>query len=82
MPLSVDQIKIGYKYKTPKNQERVVLGIEDDKVVYASRGGNVRNKWKNQRNKSSFDNFAKACDEKLCKLKKADFNKIKNDNNY
>lgn len=82
MSIQTSQIQIGHKYKTPNNQERVVLDIINDRVIYASRGGNVKNKWKNQRTESSLDTFAKACDEDLGKINDKQFQTIKKDNNY
>lgn len=82
MPISIDVIKEGYKYKTPKNQERIVLGVNGDSVTYASRGGNVQNPWKNQRQTSSLERFADACDEELDKIDEDEFEKIKQDNSF
>lgn len=82
MSISIDAIKEGYKYKTLKNQERVVLGVNGNNVTYASRGGNVQNPWKNQRVTSSLERFADACDEVLEKMEDDEFEIIKRDNNF
>lgn len=58
MSIKTSEIKEGYKYKTPNNQERIVLGVNEDGVTYASRGGNVQNKWEKQRNTSTLKRFA------------------------
>jgi hypothetical protein len=55
MAINTSEIKEAYKYKTPNNQERIVLGIDGNQVTYASRGGNVQNQWKNQRQTSTLD---------------------------
>jgi len=82
MAINTSEIKEGYKYKTPNNQERIVLGIEGNQVTYASRAGNVQNQWKNQRQTSTLDRFADACDEVLEKIDDAEFETIKKDNNF
>jgi hypothetical protein len=82
MSIQISEIKEGYKYKTPNNQERIVLGVAGDSVTYASRGGNVKNKWEKQRNTSTLDRFADACDEVLEKISDDELEKVKKDNNY
>lgn len=65
MAILIGDIEKGWIYRTPKNQERLVLGWDkDDKVVYSSRGGNVMNEF-NTRTKSSEESFSEACSEKL-----------------
>lgn len=76
MPISKSDVVIGGKYKTPNNQERVVIGCNAEcKVVYASRGGNVKNEFDN-RNASSLDTFADACDEKIGQLSDEELQQI------
>lgn len=68
MPINASEVVIGGKYKTKNNQERIVVGCNSDcKVVYASRGGNVNNKFDN-RVASSLDSFSEACSEKIGQL--------------
>ena len=48
MAIAVSEIKKGWIYRTRNNQERMVLGWDKDgRVVYASRGGNVKNPFHN-----------------------------------
>lgn len=82
MSINTSEIKEAYQYKTPNNQHRIVLGIDGDHVIYASRGGNVQNPWKNQRQTSTLDRFANACDEVLGKVDDDEFEIIKKDNNF
>jgi len=68
MSINKSEITIGGKYKTPENQERIVIGCNtDNKVVYASRGGNVKNRF-DHREASSLNRFAEACSEKIGQL--------------
>jgi hypothetical protein len=68
MPISEAEVVIGGKYRTENNQERVVVGCSSDcKVVYASRGGNVKNSF-DHRVASSLSRFADACSEKMGQL--------------
>lgn len=68
MPINKSEVIIGGKYKTENNQERIVVGCSTDcKVVYASRGGNVKNEF-DHREASSLDRFAEACSEKIDQL--------------
>lgn len=54
------RIAIGYEYKAGNNQDRLVLGYsKDGRVVYASRGGNKKNLYK-ERHICSKENFLKA----------------------
>lgn len=64
MSISEKDIVVGGVYKTPNNQERVVLAIEDGKVKYAPRGGNVKNSFSYWR-KSEPARFAEACSERI-----------------
>jgi hypothetical protein len=68
MPIDQSTVQAGWLYKTPNNQERVVLGCNADcKVVYASRGGNVQNAF-DHREASSLKRFAEACSERVRQL--------------
>jgi|GEM_PF-1517084 len=69
MSIKESDVVIGGKYKTEGNQERIVVGCSADckKVVYASRGGNVKNAFDN-REASSLSSFAEACSEKIGQL--------------
>lgn len=66
MSIEVSDIIKGCIYRTEKNQERLVLGWDkDDRVVYSSRGGNVKNPFHNCHVRSSDARFAKAVKEKV-----------------
>lgn len=81
MSLASNDVEIGWLYKTPNNQERVVLGCNIDcKVVYASRGGNVKNAF-DHREASTAERFAEACSEKIKKLSEEELQKIISDCN-
>jgi len=68
MPINESEIIVGGKYKTPNNQERIVVGFtSENKVVYASRGGNVKNEF-DHRNTSALSRFAEACSGKIGQL--------------
>lgn len=65
MAINVNDVQRGWLFKTPNNQERVVLGFnEENKVTYASRGGNVKNLF-DHRETSSIERFAASCSERL-----------------
>ena len=65
MTINVNDVELGWLFKTSNNQERAVLGFdEDNKVVYASRGGNVNNLF-DHREASSIERFASSCSERL-----------------
>ena len=65
MTINVNDVERGWVFKTPNNQERVVLGFnEENKVVYASRGGNVKNLF-DHREASSINHFASSCSDRL-----------------
>jgi len=65
MPINTNAVERGWLFKTPNNQERVVLGFnEENKVVYASRGGNIKNLF-DHRETSSIERFAESCSERL-----------------
>lgn len=65
MTINVNDVERGWLFKTENNQERVVLGFNDEnKVVYASRGGNVKNLF-DHREASSIERFATSCSERL-----------------
>lgn len=76
MPISEKDIVVGGVYKTPGNQERVVLAIEDGKVIYASRGGNVKNRFEHM-NKSEPARFADACSERIEDLPSDKFDEVR-----
>ena len=64
MGIAVSDIEIGYEYKTPNNQDRVVLGFDKSgRVVYARRGGNIENPY-NDREACTKKRFAAACSKK------------------
>ncbi len=68
MTINEIDVIIGGKYKTPNNQERIVVGCNSDcKVVYASRGGNVKNEF-DHRDAAPLSLFAEACSEKIGEL--------------
>ncbi|GKW35329.1 hypothetical protein PEC730217_41090 [Pectobacterium carotovorum subsp. carotovorum] len=72
MPISENDIVVGGVYKTPNNQERVVLAVEDGKIKYASRGGNVKNPFDHME-KSEPARFANSCSEKIEDLPSDEF---------
>jgi hypothetical protein len=64
MPILVSEVVAGGIYATENNQERRVVRIENDHVIYESRGGNVQNEWSpghTLANPPSIENFAAAC---------------------
>lgn len=76
MPIDQISIEVGWLYKTPQDQDRVVIRVTpDSKVVYATRGGRAKNPFKN-RVKSSLELFAKSCSEKVKKLSPDEFSHI------
>lgn len=76
MGICINDIKVGYEYQTSKNQDRLVLGFDKSgRVVYASRGGNVKNAY-NARYACKKERFAKACSRKGSKIKAAEVKKI------
>lgn len=65
MAINTNEVQRGWLFRTPNNQERVVLGFnEDNKVVYASRGGNVKNPF-DHREACSLERFVESCSERL-----------------
>jgi len=65
MAIQANQVQKGWLFKTPNNQERVVLGFNSEgQVVYAYRGGNVKGKFAT-RQASSIDRFVKSCSERV-----------------
>lgn len=65
MTINVNDVERGWLFKTENNQERVVLGFNNEnKVIYASRGGNVKNLF-DHREASSIERFAESCSERL-----------------
>jgi len=76
MPIKEKDVVIGGKYRTPNNQERVVVGCNENcQVVYASRGGNVQNEF-DHREESSLEGFAEACSEKIGTLTDAQLTEV------
>lgn len=75
MPINEQDITVGGVYKTPRNQERVVVAIEGDIVKYSSRGGNVQNPFDHME-KCKKATFASACSQKIKDLNEEDFDKI------
>jgi hypothetical protein len=66
MAIAIGDIEKGWIYRTKNNQERLVLGWDKEgRVVYASRGGNVMNEFKNCHTRSSNQRFAEAVDKKV-----------------
>ena len=66
MPIEIAEIAKGCIYRTKRNQERLVLGWDKDgRVVYSSRGGNLKNPFYNCHVRSSEARFAKAVDSKV-----------------
>lgn len=76
MPISEKDIVVGGLYKTPANQERLVLEIEDEEVKYASRGGNVKNKFDHLQD-AKLTTFADACSERIKDLPSDEFDEIR-----
>lgn len=65
MAIQENDVERCWLFRTPNNQERIVLGFNsDNKVVYASRGGNVKGSF-SVREKSSIDRFIESCSERL-----------------
>lgn len=65
MTIQENDIERGWLFRTPNNQERIVLGFNsDNRVVYASRGGNVGGPF-SVRETSSIDRFLESCSERL-----------------
>ena len=70
MPIPVSEVVVGGIYATANNQERRVTRIENRKVIYESRGGNVKNDWgpgSTLANPPSLEIFAEACDRVISK---------------
>lgn len=81
MGISTNEIEIGYEYQTPNNQDRVVLGYDKDgRVVYGSRGGNVKNPY-TIREACTKERFADACSQKGRQITHDELDKIINDTN-
>lgn len=76
MGIKIEDIEVGYEYETPEKQDRVVLAFTgEDKVIYASRGGNVKNPY-NQKIECQKERFAKACAKKKNKIRQDVLTKI------
>ena len=70
MSIKTTEIVVGGIYGTATNQERRVTKIENGKVHYESRGGNVKGDWIYGHPISSppaLDSFAEACDRVISK---------------
>jgi hypothetical protein len=76
MPINSNDIESGWLFKTPNNQERIVLGFNSEgKVVYASRGGNVQGPFA-VRDVSSVERFTDSCSERLEQYSEARMSEI------
>lgn len=65
MSIQAQDVQRGWLFRTPNNQERIVLGFNsENKVVYASRGGNVGGPF-SVRDASSIERFVDKCSERL-----------------
>ncbi|MGR2919092.1 hypothetical protein [Acinetobacter sp. 1125_18A] len=65
MSIQAKDVQRGWLFRTPNNQERIVLGFNTEKkVVYAIRGGNVGGPF-SVRNASSIERFIDKCSERL-----------------
>lgn len=70
MSIDISDVVIGGVYSTANNQERRVTNIENGKVFYESRGGNVKNNWSLGHilaSPPSIENFAEACENVISK---------------
>jgi hypothetical protein len=70
MPISVSEVVVGGIYATESNQERRVIKIENGRVIYESRGGNVKNAWSPGHTIDSpptVENFTAACSRIISK---------------
>ena len=70
MAIDISEIVVGGIYATANNQERRVTKIENGKVFYESRGGNVKNDWApghTLASPPSIENFAEACEKVISK---------------
>ena len=70
MSIDISEVVVGGVYSTANNQERRVTKIEDGKVFYDSRGGNVKSDWSPGHTLAkppSIENFADACDKVISK---------------
>ncbi|MCU7006932.1 hypothetical protein OBN82_20965 [Escherichia coli] len=77
MTINENDIEIGWIYKTPNNQERLVLTKEDGKIIYSSRGGNVKNKFDYKAPPCEPSKFATDCSEKVKEMPSDEFDEIK-----
>ncbi|MDN0028029.1 hypothetical protein [Serratia marcescens] len=77
MTINVSDIEVGGVYRTPNNQERVVLEYEPGgKVKYTSRGGNVQNEFSTM-NECKPERFAEKCSEKIEDLPEGEFTRVR-----
>lgn len=70
MPVSISDVVVGGVYVAGANQERRVTKIEDEKVHYETRSGNLKNEWNYghaKGNPPSLENFALACTSVISK---------------
>lgn len=67
MPIDQDDVSLGGIYRTPTNQERLITSIENEKVHYLSRSGNLKNEWSYGSPKAGTDlqTFVEDCSEYL-----------------
>lgn len=76
MAIPEKDILVGWEYQAGDEQDRVVLGCDDKgKVVYASRGGRVKNQY-THRQAASLGTFADACTARVRQLPKDEFDTI------
>lgn len=76
MPINESDIVVGGVYRTPGNQERVVLTSEHGMVKYSSRGGNVKNGFDHM-DECKSGRFAEACSERIEDISSEEFDKIR-----
>ena len=70
MPISISDVVVDGMYVAGANQERRVTKIEDGKVHYESRSGNLKNEWSYGHAKGippSLESFAQACTSVISK---------------
>jgi len=77
MPIQRNTLKIGGVYATPNNQHRVILGCDSTgRIVYASKGGNVKNQTYNHTVACKASTFCRACNTCLPSMPKQQFNAL------
>ncbi len=76
MAISEKDVQVGWEYQAGDDQDRVVLGCDGQgKVVYASRGGRVKNPY-TQRQAAALGTFAEACNTPVRQVPKDEFDEI------